>query len=41
MSEKEAVELGRSVFKNDKIKESKYYIEKLSYLLFEGIDEDI
>ena len=38
LSEKEAIELGRLVFKNDKVKESRYFIDNLSYILFEGID---
>ena len=37
LSEKEAVTLGRSVFKSDKIKESKYYIGALEYRLFENV----
>jgi len=37
LSEKEAIELGRSVFKSSKVKESKMYIGALEYRIFENV----
>ena len=41
LTEKKAIEIGRSVFKNEKIKESLYYIGALSYHLLEGMSSEL
>ena len=41
LTEKKAIEIGRSVFKNEKIKESLYYIGALSYHLLEGMSNEL
>lgn len=38
LSEKRAIEIGRSVFKSSDVKESEYYVGALKYHLFEGLD---
>lgn len=38
MSEKKALELGRSIFKKDSVKESEYYVGALKYHLFEELN---
>lgn len=41
LTEKEAVEAGEKIFKDDKVKESYYSIGNLDYRLLEGIDESV
>ena len=41
LTEKRAIELGRSVFKNSNIKESQYYIGALPYHIIEGMSNDM
>lgn len=37
LSEKQAIELGRSIFKNKNVKESKYFVGALEYRIIEGL----
>ena len=40
LTEKEAIDLGRSIFKNNKIKESKYYVGALQYHILEDLSNE-
>lgn len=41
LSEKEAIDLGRSVFKGQGVKESFYYVGALKYRILEGMNDDM
>ena len=41
LTEKKAIELGRSVFKSSNIKESRYYVGALDYHIVEGMSNDL
>lgn len=41
LSEREAIDIGRSIFKNNNVKESYYFIGALKYKIYESNDEDV